>query len=81
MAIEIDKETRQRAVESVQEYFEQKRGEEWGNLEAGFLLDFFLERIAPSIYNQAVRDAQALMQDKLIDIDGELFEDEPESKR
>ena len=40
----------------------------------GFLLDFFLDQIGPTIYNRAVGDAQALMQDKLIDIDGELFE-------
>ncbi len=74
MAIEFDKDQRAQAIKSIQTYFAQKRDEELGNLEAGFLLDFFLEQIGPSIYNRAVGDAQALMQDKLIDIDGELFE-------
>jgi uncharacterized protein (DUF2164 family) len=75
MGIELDKDSRSEAVQSIQDYFTQKRDEELGNLEAGFLLDFFLEQIGPTIYNRAVSDAQALMQDKLIDIDGELFED------
>jgi uncharacterized protein (DUF2164 family) len=75
MGIELDKDSRSEAIQSIQDYFAQKRDEELGNLEAGFLLDFFLEQIGPTIYNRAVSDAQALMQDKLIDIDGELFED------
>jgi len=74
MAIELDKDSRTQAIQSIQTYFTEKRDEELGNLEAGFLLDFFLDQIGPTIYNRAVGDAQALMQDKLIDIDGELFE-------
>lgn len=74
MAIELDKDSRAQAIQSIQTYFDEKRDEELGNLEAGFLLDFFLDHIGPTIYNRAVGDAQALMQDKLVDIDGELFE-------
>ena len=74
MAIKLDKDTRTHAIQSIQTYFAEKRDEELGNLEAGFLLDFFLEQVGPAIYNRAVGDAQALMQDKLVDIDGELFE-------
>ena len=81
MAIELDKNTRDGAVKSIQTYFEQKRDEELGNLEAGFLLDFFIEQIGPAIYNKAVANAQALMQDKLIDIDGELFEEAPSPQK
>lgn len=81
MPIELDKDPRAHAIESIQIFFDQKRDERLGNLEAGSLLDFFLEQIGPMIYNRAVADAQALMQDKLIDIDGELFEPEPISRR
>ncbi len=81
MAIELEKDPRADAIQSIQSYFEQKRDEPLGNLEAGFLLDFFLEQIAPLVYNRAVRDTQALMQDKLMDIDGELFEPEPNSRK
>jgi len=80
MAIELEKDPRAQAIQSIQDYFDEKRDESLGNLEAGFLLDFFLEQIAPLVYNRAVRDAQSLMQDKLIDIDGELFEPEPHKR-
>lgn len=81
MAIELDKEATASAVAALQTYFEEKRDEELGNLEGQFLLEFFLAHVGPAIYNRAVSDAQALMQDKLVDIDGELFEDEPRPKR
>ena len=81
MAIELDKDARARAIRKLQTWFADKRDEEIGNLEAQFLLDFFIEHVGPGIYNQAVKDAQALMQDKLVDIDGELFEDEPRQQR
>ena len=80
VAIELDKDVQALAIQSIQNYFAQKRDEELGNLEAQFLLDFFLEQIGPLVYNRAVRDAQALVQDKLMDIDGELFEPEPSSR-
>ena len=81
MAVELGKDPRAHAIKLIQGYFDQKRDETLGNLEAAFLLDFFLEQIGPIIYNRAVADAQALMQDKLIDIDGELFEPEPTPQR
>ena len=81
MAVELGKDSRAHAIQLIQAYFDEKRDETLGNLEATFLLDFFLEQIGPLIYNRAVGDAQALMQDKLIDIDGELFEPEPTSRR
>ncbi len=81
MTVELGKEPRAHAIEWLQAYFDEKRDETLGNLEAAFLLDFFLEQIGPLIYNRAVADAQSLMQDKLIDIDGELFEPEPTSRR
>ncbi len=47
-----------------------------GDLPAGLLLNFFLEEIGPAIYNGAIRDAQARMQQRAADLDGELYSDE-----
>ena len=77
MTIELDKDIKARAVKAIQKHFEERRDDEIGNLEAQFLLEVLVEQAGPSIYNQAIRDAQALMQDKLIDLDGELFEPDP----
>ena len=41
------------------------------------LLDFFVRELGPPVYNQGVRDASGYMQDKLADIEGEIYEREP----
>jgi uncharacterized protein (DUF2164 family) len=40
------------------------------------LLDFFVEEIGPAIYNRAISDAQVRLQQRVMDLNGELFEDE-----
>ena len=36
------------------------------------LLDLVLKAVGPAVYNQAVKDAQAFMQSRLDDLDGEV---------
>jgi len=40
------------------------------------LLDFLIAELGPPIYNQGVRDASAYVAEKLIDIEGEVYERE-----
>jgi uncharacterized protein (DUF2164 family) len=42
------------------------------------LVDFFLREIGPPLYNQGVHDAASYMQDKLVDIEGEVYEPDTE---
>jgi uncharacterized protein (DUF2164 family) len=42
------------------------------------LVDFFLREIGPPLYNQGVHDAASYMQDKLVDIEGEVYEPDAE---
>ena len=74
--IEISKQTRADAIASIQRYFEENMTEPIGDLPAGLLLNFFLEEIGPAIYNRAIRDAQARLQQRVSDLDGELYADE-----
>ncbi len=76
MAIELTKEAKQNALESLQKYFEVNMDEPLGNLAAGALLTFILEEIGPSIYNKGVADAQERMQMRLGELDYEVHEDE-----
>ena len=76
MNVELSKQARAAAVASVQRYFEENMSEPIGNLPAGLLLDFFVEEIGPLIYNKAIADAQARMQQHVVDLNGELFGDE-----
>jgi uncharacterized protein (DUF2164 family) len=73
--IELSKTMRGDAVASIQRYFEETLPEPSGEMPAGLLLDYFLEEIGPAIYNQAIADAQAQLQMRLADLQGELFAD------
>ena len=76
MTIEISKQARAAAIASIRRYFEENLSEPIGDLPAGLLLNYFLEEIGPVIYNQAIADAQARMQQRVGDLSGELFADE-----
>ena len=47
-----------------------------GELAAGLLLNFFVEEVGPVIYNHAISEAQTRMQQRVSDLNGELFADE-----
>jgi uncharacterized protein (DUF2164 family) len=68
MAIELDKDVRKEAIASIQRYFRQDMENEIGNIQAGALLGFFLEEIAPVVYNLAVQDAQERMQARVSEL-------------
>ncbi|MGG4604011.1 DUF2164 domain-containing protein [Paenalcaligenes sp. Me131] len=85
MTIELDRDTKTRAIESIQRYFDENMEESIGNITANALLNFFLQDIAPSVYNQAVQDVQAKMQQHVADVDIEVHTEEfqywPSQKR
>jgi uncharacterized protein (DUF2164 family) len=73
MAIEFSREARARLVESIQRYFSEKLETPIGNMDAEFLLEFFIKELGPAVYNQAVRDAQAVLQDRVVELDAVCF--------
>ncbi|CAD6560402.1 DUF2164 domain-containing protein [Paraburkholderia sabiae] len=75
MAIELDKDTRNEAIASLQRYFAENMDEPIGNIQAGALLGFFVEEIGPAIYNLAVQDAQERMMARVSELDIECHED------
>lgn len=68
--IKLDKEKYDKAVDEIIYYFESERDETIGNLQAGMLLDFFIEKVGNEIYNQGVADAQKYMNEKIDDLYG-----------
>jgi uncharacterized protein (DUF2164 family) len=73
ISIEIPKQARADAIASIQRYFQENMPEPVGDLPAGLLLNFFIEEIGPVIYNRAISDAQSRMQQRVSDLDGELY--------
>ncbi|MGC3997678.1 MAG: DUF2164 domain-containing protein [Anaeromyxobacter sp.] len=76
MPIELDKDLRQQAIASIKRYAEEELEQDLGDLKAEGLLRFFLEELAPTVYNQAIRDAQRYMQERALDLDGVCHEEE-----
>ena len=76
MTITLNKDSRATAVTSIEKYFKDELDEKIGNIRAAALLNFFLEEIAPSIYNQAVADVQERLIGRVTEIDIECHEDE-----
>ncbi|MGE4272233.1 MAG: DUF2164 domain-containing protein [Desulfitobacterium sp.] len=68
--IEVNKESKEKMVLAIKNYFLKERDEELGDLAAGFILDFFMEEIAPPIYNQGVYDSYRYMEERAEDLLG-----------
>ena len=75
MSIQLSKRVRDDAIASIQQYFERNLTEPIGELPASLLLNYFIEEIGPAIYNQAIVDAQARLQQRVADLEGELYEE------
>ena len=73
MTIDLAPETRQRLLRSIQRYFKEQLEEEVGELKSSLLLDYVLREIGPTIYNQAIADAQAYLNERVADLDGVLY--------
>ena len=76
MAITLSQEASKQLIASIKRYFDEEMDEELGDLRAGRILDYVLKEIAPTVYNQAIADAQAYFQDKALDLDGSCHEPE-----
>ena len=76
MTIELAKRDREQAIDSIQRYFKENMDEPIGNVTAGALISYFLEEIAPLVYNKAVTDVQERLQTRVMEIDLEVHEDE-----
>jgi len=76
MAIELNKQDRQQAIASIERWCSENLDEPVGNVTAAGLLGFFLDEIAPSVYNQAVADVQERLQARIAELDFEVHEDE-----
>ncbi len=73
MEIKLDKDRIRVLREKAQVYFREELDESIGDLKADLIVEFFIRQIGPQIYNQAINDAYAFIQDKLIDLEGALY--------
>jgi uncharacterized protein (DUF2164 family) len=74
--IRLSPERRGGLLSALKKYFTGEFDEPLSDFRAAGLLDFFMRELGPAVYNQGVRDAAAYMQEKLADIEGEIYERE-----
>jgi uncharacterized protein (DUF2164 family) len=73
MDIKLNEARLKAITKDVQTYFRNEHDETIGTLKAEMLIEFFIKRLGPQIYNQAIDDANTFIHDKLIDLDATLF--------
>lgn len=78
LRIRLADERRAALVAGLREHFRREFDEELSEFRAAGVLDFFLKRLGPTVYNQAIQDARAFVQEKLDDLDAEFYEREEE---
>ncbi|MCF6460149.1 DUF2164 domain-containing protein [Clostridium sp. Cult3] len=66
--IELSQEKKEYMIAAIKEYFLEEREEDLGDLAAILILDFFMEKLAPEIYNQAVQDSYRYISEKVEDL-------------
>jgi uncharacterized protein (DUF2164 family) len=68
VSINVTKERHKEMLSEIKIFFLKEREEEIGDLAAGLILDFILEKIAPEIYNQGVDDSYIYIKDAAEDL-------------
>lgn len=76
MAIKLEAETEKYLLASIRRFFADEMEDDIGDLKAMRVLDFCVREIGPSVYNQAIADAQAFFQEKVSDLGGVRYEAE-----
>ena len=74
--IELTREQRAEAIASIERYFQEELDQPIGNIAAGALLNFMVEEVGPTIFNNAVRAVQQRMLERTQELDIEFDEDE-----
>lgn len=74
--MKLEDQTRKRLIASIKRYADEELEIEVGDLKAGLLLDYFLGEIGPTVYNSAIKDAQAYFWDKIEDLEGSCYKEE-----
>jgi uncharacterized protein (DUF2164 family) len=78
MRIRLVPERRSMLLEAIARFHREEFDETLSEFRAAAILDFFVRELGPPVYNQGVRDAAGYVQEKLVEIEGEVYEREPQ---
>ncbi|OBY80141.1 hypothetical protein BBG47_07655 [Paenibacillus sp. KS1] len=69
----LPREQKEKWIEDLKQYFETERGESLGMFEAEELVDYLLKMFEPYLYNQAIEDARAMLEQRMAGIEEDLY--------
>lgn len=72
MYTRLPKEIKDQIKEELKEYVYYERSEEIGDLAAENMLDFILKEIGPYFYNQGVKDAKEMVNQKMVNLEEDM---------
>lgn len=70
MLINMEPDAQQYLLESIKRFFAEDLDEDIGDLKAATVLEFCLREVCPSVYNQAIIDAQEFFERAASDLPG-----------
>jgi uncharacterized protein (DUF2164 family) len=73
MAITLPPETAKQLRASIKRFVADELDQDIGDLKADLVLDYCLKEIGPSVYNQAIADAQAYFSARVSDLEGACY--------
>jgi uncharacterized protein (DUF2164 family) len=59
-------------IKSIQKYIYEQQGIEIGEIAARNHFDFIMDEIAPYIYNEAIKDAKSVIEDKMSGLEEDM---------
>ncbi len=71
--IKLPREQRETMISNIQHFFEMERGETIGELAADQVLEFVLTSIGPHLYNQALADCRALVNERMAGMEEDIY--------
>ena len=71
--VEIPVELKKALIRDISEFFDEEFELELSEFKAELILDYFLSRLSPVVYNGAIDDARAFLAERLEDMEATLF--------
>ncbi len=71
--VDMSPEERNAFIREISVFFDHQFDQEVSEFRAGILLDFFLAKLSPAVYNSAIEDARAFLAERLEDMEATLF--------
>jgi uncharacterized protein (DUF2164 family) len=76
VSIKLSKDVEERVLAAIKRYVLENFEEDLGDLRATLFLDFVLNTMGPTVYNQAIADAQAYLLERASDLETTCYEPE-----